>query len=84
MNMKKILVVGMTTALFAVPTASIAKDAGDPGRLPRSDKNRDQPAPVAALNTETSSQTVTTQKVDVRDPIHAIVPDKSKDTVRRR
>lgn len=84
MNMKKILVAGMVTALLAVPTVSIAKDVRDPGRLPRPDRDRDQPAPVAAVGTEANAEVVTAQKEDVRDPGHIIVPDKSKDTIRRR
>ncbi len=85
MKMKNIIVTGMVAALLAVPTVSIAnKDVRDPGRLPRPDRDRDQPAPVAAVGTITNAQAVTAQQEDVRDPGHIIVPDKSKDTVRRR
>lgn len=84
MKMRKIMTVGLVAALLAVPSISIAKDVRDPGRLPRPDRDRDQPAPVTTLNADNSDEVVTAQKVDVRDPGHVIVPDKSKDTVRRR
>lgn len=84
MNIKKVIATGMVAAMLAVPTISIAKDVRDPGRLPRPDRDRDQPAPVSTASTEASAEVVATEKVDVRDPGHAIVPDKSKDTVRRR
>jgi hypothetical protein len=84
MKIKKILVAGIAAALITVPTILIAKDVRDPGRLPRPDRDRDQPAPVVAVGTATNAIPVTAQKEDVRDPGHIIVPDKSKDTVRRR
>lgn len=84
MKIKKIIAAGLVAAMLAVPTVSIAKDVRDPGRLPRPDRDRDQPAPVTTLNADASEEVVAAQKVDVRDPGHVIVPDKSKDSVRRR
>lgn len=84
MNSRKLITLSLVAAMFAAPVSAFAKDERDPGRLPRIDKNKDAPAPPTAVNTETNSEAVTTQSVDVRDPGSAKVPDKSRDTIRRR
>ncbi|TSB01886.1 hypothetical protein [Sphingorhabdus contaminans] len=82
MKARTLLTLGLASAMLIAPASAFAKDERDPGRLPRVDKNKDAPAP-APVSTA-NGEAVTTQSVDVRDPGSAKVPDKSRDTIRRR
>lgn len=83
MKARTLLTLGLASAMLIAPASAFAKDERDPGRLPRVDKNKDAPAP-APVSTEANGEAATTQSVDVRDPGSAKVPDKSRDTIRRR
>lgn len=83
MKARTLITLGLASAMLIAPASAFAKDERDPGRLPRADKNKDAPAP-APVSTEANGEAVTTQSVDVRDPGSAKVPDKSRDTIRRR
>lgn len=83
MKARTLITLGLASAMLIAPASAFAKDERDPGRLPRVDKNKDAPAP-SPVSTEANGEAVTTQSVDVRDPGSAKVPDKSRDTIRRR
>lgn len=85
MKTRNLITACMAAAMVSAPVASFATDVRDPGRLPRADRDREKPvSPPATVTAQGSVSGKTAQPVDVRDPGSAKVPDKSRDTVRRR